>query len=234
MTQLIIKQHSPRRTLMIVGLVIAVITTVVAAYELGQRRAGFNRFEAGAAEGELQQSLSSARAEIDDQAARIAQLEASAKVDREAYARVEDELLELQTRISQQEEDLAFYRGIVSPADGANGLRVQQIEVRQGAGPLDWNLRFVLAQALQNDNAITGRLELSFVGRQNGRSETLSSSQIGGGARLDFSFRYFQDIRTDVSLPLGFEPEQIVVRLRPRGRGRDAIESSFDWRVATG
>ena len=63
---------------------------------------------------------------------------------------------------------------------------------------------------------------------------TLKPGDIGDGARLDFSFRYFQDIRADFSLPVLFEPEQVLVTVRPRGRGRDPVEATFDWRITTG
>ena len=55
------------------------------------------------------------------------------KSDREAYREVEASLLELQEKIQEQKDAIAFYRGIVSPADGKPGLRVQDFRLTRGA-----------------------------------------------------------------------------------------------------
>jgi hypothetical protein len=232
-SRLIIRRHSPRRTLIIAALAAVIIALLVASYELGQWRAGFNRAEHARLQTAYERDMETAGGEIGVYRDRLARLETASKVDREAYRRVEAELLELQTRISQQEEDLAFYRGIVSPAEGEAGLRVQQFELR-GGPDTGYNLRLVLAQALQNDKDVKGQVQLSVVGRQGGQAVTLGPGEIAASGNQDFSFRYFQELRADFSLPEGFEPEQVLVSVRPRGRGRERVEATFDWRLTPG
>jgi hypothetical protein len=58
------------------------------------------------------------------------------RLDKQAYGQVERTLGELQSAMSRESDDLAFYKSIVSPADGISGLRIQRFEVAQGAeGP---------------------------------------------------------------------------------------------------
>jgi hypothetical protein len=57
------------------------------------------------------------------------------RLDRDAYGQVETTLGDLQSQLARQSDDLAFYRSIVSPADGIQGLRIQRFEVLPGAAP---------------------------------------------------------------------------------------------------
>ena len=54
------------------------------------------------------------------------------RLDRDAYGQVERTLGDLQSKLARQGDDLAFYRSIVSPADGVQGLRIQRFDVRSG------------------------------------------------------------------------------------------------------
>ena len=55
---------------------------------------------------------------------RVAILERSSQVDRQAAQDVREELGALQEELQAAREEIKFYRGIVSPADGVAGLRV--------------------------------------------------------------------------------------------------------------
>ena len=50
-----------------------------------------------------------------------------------------------------QTDDLAFYRSIVSPADGIQGLRIQRFDVTQGARPREFVMKLTLVQAMRHD-----------------------------------------------------------------------------------
>ena len=54
---------------------------------------------------------------------REAILQRAAQVERQAYTHVDETLKDLQDQILDLKEELAFYRGIISPEDGAAGLR---------------------------------------------------------------------------------------------------------------
>ena len=201
------------------------------AFELGQINAGHNRLSASQRESELRGDLIDVQQQNQLLRERIAVLETSEKVKAEAYRQVEDQLGTLQAEIQQQSEDLAFYRGIVG-ADQQAGLRVQNLEVVQGGEPGAFSLRMVLAQALRNDTRISGQVELALEGQQDGEALTLGLAELtsGAAARLDFSFRYFQNLQADVQVPAGFDPSRVTVRLLPRGKNRKDVEESFDWR----
>ncbi len=204
------------------------------AYELGQRNAGYNRIAVSRREAGLRRQLLEQQKAVNELEEKVASLETAAMVKAEAYRRVEDRLGELQARIQKQSEQLAFYQGIVG-ADQKAGLRVQDLEVLPGARPGTFSLRLVLAQALRNDRRISGKVELTVQGEQGGQPASLSLADltVDHTAKLDFSFRYFQNLTTELSLPDGFLPSRVTVRLLPRGAKRKEVEKSFDWPVAS-
>ena len=102
------------------------------AFELGQIRAGHNSFEARERYNEVERILRQEREDTQRLRERVAQLETNRKIDGEAYARVEAELASLEAEILTQQEDIAFYRGIV--ADQQSGLRVQDFVLWPGDG----------------------------------------------------------------------------------------------------
>ncbi len=50
-------------------------------------------------------------------------------------------------------------------------------------------------------------------------------------AALPFSFRYFQTIEQEVTLPEGFEPFEAEVQVRS-GKLRSPVEQTFPWKPA--
>ena len=87
-------------------------------------------------------------------------------IDREAYHLVETNLADLQRKIQEQSDAIAFYRGIVSPADGGRGLRVQDLKLTQGKTEREFHVRLVLVQVMQHDRSVKGEVDFSIEGAQ--------------------------------------------------------------------
>ena len=219
----------------LIGVVCAAVFIWI-AFELGQIRAGHNSMEAGELTRELEAALDEERETTEELRARIAQLETDLKVDRAAYAGVEQELSELEAEIFAQEEDLEFYRGIV--ADQQTGLRIQDFVLWRGDRPRAFSMRLVLAQAMRAGSRISGSVDLDIEGMQDGEAKTLRLRDVligaGSKSRLDFAFRYFQNLEADLLLPKGFEPLRVNLRLSPNGKSAKTVEKSVEWVVKSG
>ena len=213
--------------------------TAILAYELGQISGGHNRLEAISDRRALKRELAEVQQDNTGLRERLALLETAEKIDREAYRRVEEEIRELQQKIVDQEEDLDFYRGIVSPVDRRPGLRIQDFRVSPVEN-LDrsFQLQLLLAQALRNDRTIKGHVEFKVAGIRNGKPDMMQLSDLASGEksrnRLAFSFRYFQDLEADITLPEDFTPGRVIVRVLPSGSGSSKIEQEYDWAAIVG
>lgn len=230
-SRLVVRSHRPWRARVLTG--IALLLLAVAGfglYEFGQVQGGYNRLQAQARFGEFNEQVESLEAENAALRAKVALLETSRQVDREAYEQVEASLADLQAQIQSQREELVFYRGIVSPEDGRSGLQVQELEILPGDGERTFLLSLVLIRAIKHDRRVNGVVNFVIEGVANGTARSLSMSEVGQpGDPVEFNFRYFQDFEREIVLPEGFAPRKIHVEVAPRTRGVAAVTRTFDW-----
>lgn len=235
--QLVIKTRRPYRTLAFRALLLlAFAFAAYLMYEYGRFRGGFNQIEAMQERRTLQGQIDALAGENAALRDRIALLETSHDIDKEAAAQMERSIAELHARMLEQRKELSLYRGIVSPEDGVEGLRVQDLDVEPRLEESHYRLKLVLIQALKHDQRVAGVVNLSVDGAENGRSVSYPMSDITADRAEDlrFSFRYFQDFEKDLVLPDDFEPERINVEILPNGRSADSIRQSFDWSAKAG
>jgi len=127
---------------------------------------------------------------------------------------------------------LAFYRGIVAPEDGVGGLRVQRVEVFNGTVAGHYILRLVLMQSMRQERTVSGGVRIEIVGSKEEQPVRLTLSELGANSRdgeLVFSFRYFQKLETEVTLPVGFQPTTVEVAVRASQQAPQ--QQSFPWQV---
>ena len=199
-------------------------------YGLGQRSVGHD--VAGEAEKRAAVKDHEQRLEIENKRlhARVAELEMARRLDRDAYGQVERTLGDLQSQLARQSDDLAFYRSIVSPADGIQGLRIQRFEVLPGAEPREVVLKLTLVQAMRHESIVSGLAQITLNGMRNGAPARYTVGELLGRprAQLPFSFRYFQAVEQAVVLPEGFEPYETDVRLQSSKVPRP-VQQVFPW-----
>ena len=206
-------------------------------FEFGRIQANYNIADAA----RERQSFEDHIAVLDDSIAtlkeKIAMLEIDQSVDRESYKEVEGNLVTLQAKIQEQSDALAFYRGIVSPADGAAGLRVQDLKITRADTERTYTVRLVLVQSLQHDRKVSGDVGLIVEGTQNGSEIIYQYADLLSAetkAEWVYSFRYFQDFDREIVLPDGFTPERIKIEVRSKTRSISSIEESFAWTTSRG
>ena len=101
---------------------VALVFGAYLTFEFGRIQANYNIVDASSARQELVNEIQGLEDRIVALKQEIALLETHRDIDNEAYQVVETNLGDLQRKIQEQREAIAFYRGIVSPADGGRGL----------------------------------------------------------------------------------------------------------------
>lgn len=206
-------------------------------YEFGRIKGGYDIVDAAQERLQYEERIEALEDDIIELEQQVALLETHRGIDREAYKEVEASLTALQAKIQEQRDAIAFYRGIVSPSDGKSGLRVQDLRLTRGKEERQFNLRLVLVQAMQHDRKVSGDVNLSVVGNQDGVETSYDFNQLippEADKGWAFSFRYFQDFDRQLVLPDGFTPERIRVEVRSRTRSISSIEESFAWVTSQG
>ena len=222
-------------TRVVLGVLIVVCGYLV--FEFGRIQANYNIVDAAAERQAFENRIGELQAEIVSLKEDIALLETHRDIDSEAYKQVEGGLTELQAKIQEQKDEIAFYRGIISPEDGTAGLRVQDLRLSRGDSERSFNVRLVLVQALKHDRKVSGDVNLIIEGTQNGELASYGYAQLlpeSAERNWAFSFRYFQDFDREIVLPDGFTPERINIEVRSRTRSISSIEESFAWTHSLG
>lgn len=223
----------------LVRLVLAALTVVSGylVFEYGRISAGYDVVDARNERAAFNDRIDLLNDEITDLKQQIAVLETHREIDREAYKEVEASLVDLQAKIQEQQDAIAFYRGIVSPEDGKPGLRVQDFRLTRGGAEREFNLRLVLVQAMKHDRKVSGNVEVSVDGSQDGVDMTYPLGELlpqDATREWPFSFRYFQDFDRRLVLPDGFTPERVRVAVKSTTRSIASIEESFVWVTTQG
>jgi hypothetical protein len=224
------------RAAWVVTVVVSTLAAALAAWvghTQGQRTAGRDAAEEASIRRALASQLESVEAENKTLHARVAELEMARRLDRDAYGQVERTLGDLQSQLARQSDDLAFYRSIVSPADGIQGLRIQRFEAVPGTGAREVVLKLTLVQAMRHESIVAGLAQVTLNGLSGGKPAQYTVGELIGRprAQLPFSFRYFQAIEQAVVLPEGFEPLEADVRLQSTKLPRP-VQQVFPWPAA--
>lgn len=228
---------SSRSKILLALVLVAVVGGVYLVYEMGRVHAGFNRFATAKQIDALQTRVSQLEANNQTLNEQRIQLETLAKTEAETYREVDSTLGELQAKIQEQREAIAFYRGIISPGESESGLRIQDLQMVRGTEEDRYRLRMVLVQVRQHHREVYGKVQLSVDGAMDGERVNLPLTRLlpdGASSRWNYGFRYFQDFERELVLPQGFVPQQINVELAPSGRGNQGIKQSFEWNTASG
>lgn len=232
------QQHSSGRTW--AARIVVVVLVLVSGYlifEYGRIKAGYDVVDADSERQAYEARIESLQNDMFDLKQEVALLETHREVDRQAYKEVETSLQTLQSKIQEQRDAIAFYRGIVSPSDGNAGLRVQDLKLTRGKEEREFTVRLVLVQAMKHDRKVSGDVNLSVEGSEDGEQKTYAFTELlpaDADTGWTFSFRYFQDFDRRLVLPDGFTPERVKVEVRSRTRSISSIEESFAWATSQG
>ncbi len=231
MTRMVVKHHRPHRTWVwaTVGTV-AVLAAVWGAFVYGEYRAGFDRQAAVA----LKDSLDDAQERADALNDQITALQRQRTVDQDARQQVQSSLEDLQRKQGDLQEEVAFYKGIISPGAGEEGLRVQSLRFVSDGAPRLYHYRLVLTQVRTRELKISGSVYMKVYGVQDGKPVTLDARDLSpnGKGPSGFAFQYFQSLEGDMLLPQGFTPGRVEVTAQESGH--EAVQQNFDWNGLSG
>ncbi len=221
-----------RALVLLAGIAVAVVVSGYLSFEFGRIQADYNVIEAAADRrgdanqiDELEDTIVALKEEV-------ALLKTHNEIDKAAYKDVEANLTELQRKIQEQRDAIEFYRGIVSPADGGRGLRIQDLKLSKGQDDGQFHVRLVLVQVMQHDRSVNGEVDFSLEGAQDGTAVTYTLEQLLPPDADDswlFSFRYFQNFDRQLLLPKGFTPERINIEVRSKTKSIANVKQSFPW-----
>jgi hypothetical protein len=232
--QLIVRRHAPRRAVLLrAGVLLGVLLGLWGTFEAGRLLAGYSVISAERERLAQNGQIRDLTAKLQAAESRLAMAEVARRVDHEAQAQIEKSLAELQARLGEATQELAFYRSVVNPSDGMLGMRIQRLRVQPAIAPRHYRVRLVLMQAARQEAITSATADFTVDGVRGGHATSLPLAEIGTSARvLNFSFRYFQELETEIELPADFVPQTVAVEVRP-AKGASPIRQAYPWKIET-
>jgi len=135
---------------------------------------------------------------------------------------------------AQLEEDVLFYRQIMSPKNDESGLAIGQLDLSATEEENRIRYHIELKQLANNENVISGYANVNILGMQEGsevsfplRSIAVDENQLD----IRLQFRYFQNIEGELIIPENFVPETVQILAVAQGENAKTVQKNFVWLV---
>jgi len=230
----VVKYRPYVRLFVRVLLLLLVISGTGGSYLLGIYKGTQLQAEAIDERDRLRVELSASVREAEQNRQQLANVNLGAEVDRKANEDVRQEVIELKNEIAALEEDITFYRGLMSPTADKSGLTIGSLEVLETPEARTYEYKLVVQQLAANHQVLNGYLKFLVVGRQDGVENSLHLNALSNKVSVEnikLRFRYFQNFEGQLKLPLGFEPVRIELVATSIGATPVTVNKKFGWLV---
>ena len=212
------------------------VIAAVAGYAAGLAQGGFRFSSAEASAEQLVEEVENLREQYREARQGLVNLERGRAIDEQALREARNTIVGLETRISELEADLTFYRNIMAPSETSKGLQVDSFTLSPARESGTFDFKMVLTQVGNNKSYISGLVAVNVIGRLDGEKEVIALRDLSDeidDLGVKFRFRYFQDVEGSLRLPESFEPYEIQVVAQAEGREASQAERTFDWKDLT-
>lgn len=185
---------------------------------------------------ELVRDLRASRQRVNELEQQAVYVERSQAIDSQACSALRASVTDLQSEAADLREQLAFYRGIVSPEESRAGVRVYEFKLSSVDGARRYRFELVVIQSVRHDKRVSGTIRLVGVGRDAAGAETrwhLAGNGDEASENLLFSLKYFAEFAGEFELPEDVVPVRVEVVLDPSGGNLPEVEESYDWASLT-
>jgi len=230
--QLVVTSYHPwRKWVVLTVLVVSLPLIGWGLFDYGRSRAGFDSQAAAQERRALQDAIDGLQEGNDDLRQEAANTERAREIDKQAYANIDASLESLQAEIAELKEEVAFYRGIVSPQDASQGVRVQKLQLVANGGERGYSYELVLVQTIKAKSSTRGEVRLTVQGLLNQAQKEYSFGELSGrnADGEKFRFKYFGKTEGDIILPADFIPTRVVVNMAVTSPKRSNVEAVYAW-----
>ena len=232
--KLVVTTYAPtRRWITVILLLLVVAAGIYGMFELGRYRAGHDAYVAFKERQALQMQIDEGDVTISELRAKVAQLESSTVGQTREREEVQRTIGDLQAQVARANQELAFFRGIVTQNANSAEVKIQQARMVATATANKFRIRITLVQPMKPDAVVSGVVVLSVDGEVDGKPGRADFATLSGGKRreIPFTFRYLENIEEEITMPPGMKPEQLLVEVRSNRRGAAPVQQSYVWSV---
>jgi len=231
----VVPYRPSRRAFFMAVAVMVVIASTLAGFLYGYYETRSTQEVAQASREELNVELASLREENTELSRQIAIFDRSRVMDQRANEEVQTTILALRGRVAQLEQDIVYYRQVVSEETGSTGLMISQLDIEATSDANRFKYKLVMRQQdADGETYLIGHVNVNLVGGQGSEQVVLPLRDLSAEQdNLDIllRFRIFQAIEGELIIPDGFKPERVqiaAVSIEPVSK---SIDQDFSWVV---
>lgn len=154
-------------------------------------------------------------------------------LDQQANKEVQETLRGLRDEVAQLEQDVGFYRQVISEDLDDTGLTIDDWELQATNDPQRFQFRLVMRQLdADGDSWLEGFANINLIGRSGAERVSIPLHEVSTQETekdIKLRFRYYQNIEGELALPEGFEPEQIQVAAVSNSPVPKRVNQDFSW-----
>jgi len=187
----------------------------------------------------LIEQIDSIEQERDVLSARVAELkqqnivlERSQQIDREASKTASKQLKDAQDERLAAEKEVSFLRRLIQEGGGGI-LQPRDFKLEKSDEPGEFGYSFTIRQLIPEFGESTGRVDLKILGTRDGKDVSLSVDKLKGSEPTShkMEFKHFQSFAGRIRVPDDFDPESLVVEIKPSTSKLIPVSETFPWRT---
>jgi hypothetical protein len=234
--KMVVVPYRPRqRLLFTLALLIGVAASALGGFAYGYYQTLLTQQTAQADRAGLVTELETVKLENSELSRQVAILDRSSIMDQRANEEVQFTISGLRERVAQLEQDIVYYRSVVSGETEDTGLIIGQLDIDATADSDRFRYKIVMRQRdADGDTFLVGHVNVNLVGRLNEELVILPLRDVSGDHdQLDIRlrFKYFQNIEGELALPDGFTPERVQIAAVATEPVEKQVNQDFSWVV---
>lgn len=183
----------------------------------------------------MAQSIENLKSENNELTKKLNILGVELEVQQLANMQAQQSITEGMEREFELREQLGFYQKVMAPELQQDGFVIDAFNVESTLSDHVYRFDLVLMQQSRTKSVVKGNIDIMLEGSQNGKPKEIRLLDLMTEERapLTFSFKYFEVLRGQFSLPEDFLAEQIVVSAEvfKFKKKRGDLERTFDWQA---
>ena len=184
---------------------------------------------------ELSDQLIGTETENSELRRQVTILDRSSVMDQRATEEIQETIIGLRDRVARLEQDVVYYRQVVSAETEDTGLIISQLDIDATRESNRYRYKLVFRQQdADGDTFLTGHVNINLVGSQGEEQQILSLRDLSAEQdQLDIRlrFKYFQNIEGELVLPDNFVPDRMQVAAVSVEPVEKSISQNFSWVV---
>ncbi|MFD1216038.1 MULTISPECIES: DUF6776 family protein [Microbulbifer] len=216
------------------GVALLVLSTSAGAYFAGQYQLRKTLDETTRQHEQVLGQLEEVRKENESLRLRAATAEQSVTIGEQASESVREELVQKENQIAELKQEISFYRGIMAPSEGSEGVSIGRFSISQAEDGHRYQYKLLVQQSSARHQVVTGAARFTIIGKEGEEIRRYALADLSEQVEsesIPLRFKYFQNIEGELQLPEGFEPEGVELSLKSSKRRGFNIDQRYGWLV---